>query len=524
MNKINRFILCVIDDVRAEHFFDFINKGLLPTFKKLMENGIYSDNCITDFPSVTFPTHVSIITGTYTGDYRRESCHGVPLYNWMGRDTSPPYLRCYGSRKLQIYKINEDMGRKCKTILEMVGEENTTSISQFINRGTKYFFPENKIKLIYYYLLIKHSRNLKKMMARANTMVIYKLLENFKKPKNFFGNNEPPLGSLIWFVSSDILMHLFGYDSQLYISNLIHIDKVMGILLDNLEKMGYLNDTALAITADHGNYGAKKVGDLNNFFIRNNLTHYHPIKRIKANMNLAEFGAVGFFNFKGSKTTPFKYGWTHPTLKEMESYGPKRVNLFKELFKIEGTCLMYHRDDDNTYKKGKILIKRKCKKIGKIISGAIEYRGTSTNFQTKYLSENDDEDVFGYLSDKVANKMVNNKFHSIQEWMDATHHLDFPIYPDLISRHFKNPRSSDIIISTDGSVVYNITHGKKKNNNKYSHDIGLRNSSIVPLIIGGSPEIPQKEIFYCKSTDIVPTLLKMLGKKPHESVIGKSLI
>ncbi len=46
----------------------------------------------------------------------------------------------------------------------------------------------------------------------------------------------------------------------------------------------------------------------------------------------------------------------------------------------------------------------------------------------------------------------------------------------------------------------------------------------VPLIIGGSSEIPLKEIPCCKTTDIVPTMLKILGKKPHKSVIGTSLV
>ena len=44
------------------------------------------------------------------------------------------------------------------------------------------------------------------------------------------------------------------------------------------------------------------------------------------------------------------------------------------------------------------------------------------------------------------------------------------------------------------------------------------------LIIGGSEDIPVKEISHCKITDIVPTLVKMLGVKPHTSVVGKNLI
>jgi bisphosphoglycerate-independent phosphoglycerate mutase (AlkP superfamily) len=69
-----------------------------------------------------------------------------------------------------------------------------------------------------------------------------------------------------------------------------------------------------------------------------------------------------------------------------------------------------------------------------------------------------------------------------------------------------------------------MKHGKKENKNLYLHDIGLRRSTVVPLIIGGSEEIPIKEISHCKITDIVPTILKMLEKKPHPSVVGESLI
>ena len=523
MNKINRVILSIIDDVQAGHFFNFINKGMLPNFKRLMENGIYSSNCVTDFPSITYPAQVSIITGTYTGDYLKEPCHGVPLFNWMGRDVSPPFLRCYGSNRLEVYKINKDMGVNCRTLLEMVGEGNTTSISQFINRGSNYIYPDYKMKLILYYLLLKYTRNLKKTLYRLNTWAIYKLLENFKKPKKFFGYNEPPIASLLWFPSSDILLHLFGFESKQYKFNLIHIDKVFGILINELKKLGYLDDTAIAIIADHGNYKANQVGDLTSFFKRNSLTHYHPRKNPMGNMNLAEFGGVGFFNFKGSNNSIQKYDWTRPTIAELEKYGPKKINLFDKLFQIEGSHLMYYRDDNNSYKRGKIYLRRYDKRKGKKVSGTLEYQGTGFEYKTKYLFESD-EDIFGYVKDETASKCLDNKFHSTREWMEATCKLDYPMYPDLIPRHLKNPRSSDIIVSNDGSIVFNIEHGKRKNENIYSHDLGLRTNAIVPLIIGGSEEISKKEIKCCKTTDLVPTLLKMLGKKPHKSVVGEALI
>ncbi|MFX1558485.1 MAG: alkaline phosphatase family protein, partial [Promethearchaeota archaeon] len=270
MNKINRIIFCIIDDLRSEHLFEYINKNLLPNIKTLMSNGIYSKNCITDFPAVTYPTQVSMITGTYTGNYQKELCHGIPAFSWMDRTHSPPILRDYGTygsdEYIQLYKLNGDIGKNCRTLPEMINEGNKSSIGQFINRGSHYFFPESKIKMALYYLLIRYSGNVKKFMFLANSFLIKKLIDNFEKPKKYFTTNEPPICSLLLFFTSDILMHLFGYDSKAYKLNLILIDKLLGVLIKRLEKLGYLDDTVIAISADHGNYKANKLGDLRNFF------------------------------------------------------------------------------------------------------------------------------------------------------------------------------------------------------------------------------------------------------------------
>ena len=524
MNKINRVIYCIIDNVRSDHLFAFIDKGWLPNLKKLMENGIYSKNCITDFPPITYPTQCSLLTASYTGDYRKEFCHGVPLMNWMGRNVGPPFLRDYSAKNLQIYKLNNDLGDKCQTILEMVGDENTASIAQFINRGAKYFFPERKSKLAAFYITLYYPRNIKKMMARANTVLIRKLIEIFKRPRHYYKESEPPVVSLLWFPTPDILSHIFGSDSLLYKLNLLHIDKVIGLLIENLDNIGYLEDTAIAITADHGNYKAKKLGDASEFFKLNELTHYQNRRNVKGIMNISKYDGIGFFNFKGVQNSSNNNRWKHPTVGEMKKYGPKGIDLLRDLFKIEGSHLMYYRDENNTHEKGTVHLKRKIKGSDRIISGSVEYNGTGSNFKTKYSMENGDIDIFGYLSDDTASKLIDNKFHSIQEWLTATYHLDYPLYPDLITRHLKNPRSSDIILSNDGSIVYNLKNGKMGNKNLNNHDIGTRDCMNVPLIIGGSLDIPSKEIHYCKIADIVPTLIEMLGKKVHKSVVGKSLI
>ncbi|MFW9952324.1 MAG: alkaline phosphatase family protein, partial [Candidatus Thorarchaeota archaeon] len=357
MNQLKYVIFCIIDDVRSDQFFKLVNEGVLPNLKKLMHTGIYSKNCITDFPSLTYPTQVSMLTGTYTGNFLKEPCHGIPAFNWMGRNVFPPYLRSYNSigsdERIQVYKLNYDLGENCKTLFEMVGEGNKVSISQFISRGVNYIFPERKMKLIMYYLLIKYSRNIIKYIIQANLVAVKKLLNTFENPKKFFEIKEAPIASNLLFISSDILLHLYGSDSEIYKLNLYHIDKVLGMLLKGLEKLGYAEETVIAISSDHGNYKANSLGDLTTFFSENDLTHYHPRKNINGNMNLGGFGSVGFFNFKSINSST-GLNWSHPTISELEKYGPKKINLLQKLFSINGINLMYYRGDDNTYKKGKI--------------------------------------------------------------------------------------------------------------------------------------------------------------------------
>jgi hypothetical protein len=527
MNTINRIIYCIIDSVRADQFFQLINKGFLPNFKKLYDEGIYSKNCITDFPAVTYPSQVSMITGTYTGDFNNELCHGVPLYNWMDRSVDPPLLRSYGTygsdERIQIYKMNEDIGRKCQTILEMIDEGNKASILQFINRGANYFYPENKIKLAFYYLLLKNSNSIEKHLYRLNTVVTMKILNLFEKPHKFFNIDEVPIASLLWFASPDILLHLYGSQSKQYILNLMHVDKNVGIMLNKLDTLGYLDDTAIAIISDHGNYPVKEFGNLSSFVQKYRLQNYHPRKNRKAIINITDFGSIGFINVKPKDCYSETY-WNPPKLYDIENFGLDKINLLSELFKIKGCELLYYRGDENRSDKGVVHLKRKMENSDEFISASIEYQGFGKDLRIKYKNENQNHDIFDFNIDESSAKMLDNRFHTLKEWLEGTYHVDYPIYPELLIRHFKNPRGGDIIISTKGSIVYNITHGVEKKPNRFVHDIGLRRCSIVPLLIGGSKEIPHKEIKYCRIVDLVPTLLKMIKKNPHESVMGESLV
>ena len=109
---------------------------------------------------------------------------------------------------------------------------------------------------------------------------------------------------------------------------------------------------------------------------------------------------------------------------------------------------------------------------------------------------------------------MDGRFHSIDEWLEHTYHIDNPIIVDQLPRFLNiNKRSHDIVAVTDAKTVYH---------HLFSHDVCHRNTMNVPLIISGKG-LEKKEIPFAKTSDITPTILKFLGEK-IEPMVGKSLI
>jgi len=499
--KVNQVVLIIIDDVRAEHLFKLISEGRLPNIAKIAENGIKCSNCVTSYPAITFPCYGNIVTGSYSGYFPKEGC-AVPLYHWINRidpplmSKKPPFIRNYGERS-QLLKINKDIGKNVKTIFEQAPQGNILSSSCFLFRGAYFVAGKSVIDV---------------------EGIFNNIADAFTHPRNYFSNNEAPIISVGYVFQTDDIIHEKGFNDPDYINLIIDCDKYFGSLMNTLKKTGYYDSTAIGLISDHGNFKAKKVFNLEPFFQQKGLVPYNPEKGI-GDFD-CNFGSVGFFNFPGDT-------WHHhPSIQQMQNFkvsgmGKQELNLFQTLWKIPGVKYMYYRDDQNKPEKGIIHIEYLEKDSGKKTHGKIEYQDFGKDQRTKYTY--DGNCVYQYSDNEKSEKILDNKFHTIEEWLEATNHINFPIIVDQIPRYFKNPRSCDIIVSTVGEYNINYEHGETKGLSPYSHDNGLRESIIVPFIIGGSPEIPQMELTYCKTTDMVPTLLNLLGIKPHSSVVGKSV-
>ena len=58
-------LLIGIDGFRG----DYLDRGFSPTLNQLARQGAFSQELTPAYPSVTFPNHVSIVTGQYPGNH-----------------------------------------------------------------------------------------------------------------------------------------------------------------------------------------------------------------------------------------------------------------------------------------------------------------------------------------------------------------------------------------------------------------------------------------------------------------------
>lgn len=497
MTKAERVIQIILDCVRADQFFDLINQGKLPNIKKYFYNGL-KGNMTGIFPAITVPARLTLLTGTYPDHY------DIPAFHFYDRETK----KVHDYASLDQFDIPKKLGGEAKTIYEQI-EGNTADLFSILFRGADYYYPTKwqVIKMYLWHFYIK-----KTDIKRANEFTVNKLLKLFTKPKKFFGNKDAPRFVSCWFISTDEILHKKGYDSKEYIENLIDIDNNFGILIEGnsklkgLKELGYFDNTVFILGSDHGNYKANEHIYLEPYFEKLGLVSINKNKK-KGNFDGA-IDSLGQFYFLGKNGE-------RPTIKEMRNYGRDKLNLFDIIMKIKGMKLMYHRDDDNTRDEGTIYIQYKEK--DEIYGGIIDYKGDKTRLEFS------NEDFYGYSKDPEASKLLDNKYHTIDEWLESTHHIDFPMIVDQVVRLFKNEKSCDILCSTLGDTIFHWEHGRTKKESLYGHDIASYKGMTTPLLISGG-NISEGKIDYCKSADLVPTIVKLLNGNLASSVVGKSLI
>ena len=195
-----RVLILSMDGLRP----DAISLSPMPNLLALMKTGAYSLTAQTIFPSVTLPSHTSMLTGLCPAK------HGV---DWNDYLPERGYAKGVG-----LFDIAHAAG--IMTVM-FVGKEKLRQIT------------------------VPASTDIFRYINDRDTVIADDLVQEF--PDNF--------GLMfVHFATIDAMGHAYGWMTPQYISVAQHADIALGTILKALDDHGLRQETLVIVTADHGGH------------------------------------------------------------------------------------------------------------------------------------------------------------------------------------------------------------------------------------------------------------------------------
>lgn len=240
---------------------DFERLISLKNIRKIMEKGAFCKNVQTIYPSITYPVHASLLTGTYP------KTHGISHNQIFDKDKTPKerawHWQTSDIKARTLFEAARDEGLSCASLFwPVVGKD----------KNVKYLLPE--------VLALKgENQTLKALDYGSKVWLIMsglkhgKLRDGAKQPKldefssalaaDLIKKNGPDM-IFLHLVAVDSLRHEHGVDSREAIYAMECLDKNIGLLLEKIEKTGL--EYAVCLVSDHGQADVSEHFCLNSEF------------------------------------------------------------------------------------------------------------------------------------------------------------------------------------------------------------------------------------------------------------------
>ncbi|MHA1145106.1 MAG: alkaline phosphatase family protein [Candidatus Helarchaeota archaeon] len=391
MNHFKRVLYIIIDDVRNDHLHQLMNDGTLPTLQKLSENAADVEHCITTFPSVTVPAHVSLLTGAYVDSFH------IPNIKFYQRENAK-YVNFADSIQGWM-ALDEMIPPDVKTIYELFENEDSLVVYEGVSRGATFHYG------------FQDATNL----FRPISKILKKHVQEHE--------NSLPTVSVLWYYQTDPAVHTHGAHSRTYLREIKKVDRDLGKIIDLLKEIRQYDDTLIVITSDHGNYAAREKLDVGQLLQKYGLERDVDF--------FVDFGSVGLFWFTTGPdpSRPLR-------LAELRKNGSNSIDLIKIIGSLKGIERLFYYDEKTGLIHGFF--------DGK--EGTIAWKNGKTSIAG--------DDIFEYSEDSLASGIKKGIFYDSDEWLKYTYKSKLPLLPDHLARLFHNRNRPDIIACTDRKTVY----------------------------------------------------------------------
>ena len=470
-----RCLLFLLDGARPDIFQSELKAGNLPNFSRyLVEPGTF-ETILTSFPSTTGPAYLPILTGCHPG-----TCN-VPGIRWFDKEHYAK--KGWSLKSFRSYVGPETflMGRDVKpgiaTLFDLC--DRSGSIFNMITRGLKRGENRtrfNRIWYIYYAHLTDH-------WFFVDEAATQKMIDSLKDDPQFV---------FAVFPSIDELSHRSSPFHPHTVEGYAHLDRLMGRLVQALKKKGWLEDTLLVATSDHGLSETTTHFDVGPFLEQKGIKTFFYTQILKRNFRAASMvsgNGMAHLYFRGHR------GWGgRLTYEEMS-----RTSLLIDELRLRPEIDLVAAQGEG----GALhLLTGKGHAEARFAAGKIRY---------EWQGPSDPLEIF----------KTNGNFVEMteDESLEKTFSSRFPDVFFQMKQLFSAPRSGDLIISA--RVGSDLRERYEVPIHKSSHGSIAPEHMLIPLLTNHSLRHPGRHV---RSVDLFPTILKLLGKEIPDGIDGRSLV
>lgn len=494
----------LIDGLENERFRALLSQGKLPFIKSMIDGGVYVENGISSFPTMTGFGYYPLITGVDAVN------SGILGLRWFDRNRTTGNLRNYVGRT-NVW-MNKDIDSTSQNAFELSRDTFTASINSFMNKGVK----EAVITGWY------HSG------AKFEGMSVFPYLRNIpfighEIAMNHFEHEENamkiaidqlqcnPKFHFITLPSPDATNHVHGFTDQ-YEKLLVYIDALMATYWEEVKRLGQADQRLLVLASDHGVEAVTKNLDLRENFQqiglnmeRGNAVNIKSIELNEPISNLENLDAYFVINGNLSAYIYFKgtENWGKAlSASEIEQYPTqenRKINIAQYVANQEGiNWVAYNKGpqeatiyDDSGY--AQITVKDSFLKYEVITSDVFEYR---------------DSTLLGEWMTK-------------SEWLENTQNTNFPYAVPRLYDLLKAKGMGDLVLTSKPGYDLGKAYEKVVGNYKGGHGALRRQLLVVPFIFY-SQNLSSQSYKSALSEDVGATILDWMGFKDDQRA-GKIL-
>lgn len=269
----------------------------LPNISKLINDGSLIKNVETIYPSLTYPAHVSIVTGRYPVNHEITNNTVLkfkdknPNWNWYGN-------KIKGENLFELAKKN---GLTTASVVWPVTGKMKIDYNMPEIFETKPWHNQIIMSALAGSKAYQFSMNKKFGYLRKGTKEPY--LDNFvtECAKETIKKYKPNL-IMIHLIDVDSHRHDYGYESLEALEALKRHDIRVGEIIECLKEAGIYEDTTLVLLGDHSAIDTNKVIRLNSAFKKADLIEFKngKLKEFKAISKECGGSAYTYLNNKNS--------------------------------------------------------------------------------------------------------------------------------------------------------------------------------------------------------------------------------